>query len=41
MRDHFVLANWIEEPANLITRDLTDFDDPNSPAIDRYGHYVA
>ena len=41
MRDHFVLANWIEEPANLTTRDLTDFDDPNSPAIDRDGHYVA
>jgi hypothetical protein len=38
--DRFELADWIEPPAFLKTRALTDFDHPNSLALGADGNYI-
>ncbi|MBA3656987.1 MAG: aryl-sulfate sulfotransferase [Gemmatimonadaceae bacterium] len=38
--DHFTFEDWIEPPASLMTRPVTDFDHPNSLSIDPAGNYV-
>ncbi len=39
--DHFVIDDWIEEPASGRAAALGDFDHPNSLSIDNDGHYIA
>ncbi len=39
-REHFTLGDWIEPPGIMKRWDNTDFDHPNSIALDRDGNYV-